>query len=223
MIEKIKHIRNPLTIVAVFVAIAEIVGTVSLTTLNERHHIVIVWFLVLFPTLLVVLFFFTLWHKPWVLIFPSDFKEGKDYLKMLTIVQRLSLELYGIDAQIQNSNKKIINGVLLCNNSQKENTNRISEILNNETAQMIGRINFARSSLEQYAMSILPHALPQSRLQHDIFHELRKSPEALSFSQICEKIKRDRTEIKKAFDRMVQRHIIKTINRSDGISYILNL
>lgn len=81
----------------------------------------------------------------------------------------------------------------------------------------------ARSSLEQYAMSILPHALPQSRLQHDIFHELRKSPEALSFSQICEEIKRDRTEIKKALDRMVQRHIVKTVNCSDGISYILNL
>ena len=184
MIEKIKHISNPLTIVAIFVAIVEIASTVSLTTLNERHHIVIVWFLVLFPTFLVVLFFFTLWRKPWVLIFPSDFKESKDYLKMLTIVQKLSLELDGIDAQIQDSNKKILNGVLIPNNSQKGNTNRISEILNNETAQMISRINFARSSLEKYAMSILPHALPQSRLQYDIFHEWRKSTEAVSFSQI---------------------------------------
>lgn len=223
MIEKIKHISNPLTIVAIFAALAELAGTVSPTTIDKRYHIVIVSFLVLFPTLLVVLFFFTLWCRPWVLYGPSDFQNEEHFLEMFTNAQKSSIELDRINAQFQDSNKKIINEVLSGNNSQKRDTNQISEILNNEAAQMISRIDSARSSLEHYAMGILPHALPQSRLQNDIFHELRKNPEALSFSQICEKIKRVRTEIKKALDRMVQRHIIKTINRSDGISYILNL
>jgi len=223
MIEKIKHIRNPLTIVAIFATLAELAGTVSPTTIDERYHIIIVCFLVVFPTLLVILFFLTLWCRPWVLYGPSDFQNEEHFLEMLTDAQRLSIELDTINAQVQGSKKKIINEVLWCNNSQERDVKKISEVVNNETAQIISRIDSARSSLEHYASGILPRALPQSRLQNDIFHELRKSPEELSFPQICEKIKRDRTEVKKALDRMVQRHIIKTINRSDGISYILNL
>ena len=55
MIEKIRAIKTPLTIVAIFVAIIEVVSAVSLVTLNEECRLIIVWFLVLFPTLLVAL------------------------------------------------------------------------------------------------------------------------------------------------------------------------
>ncbi len=223
MIEKIRAIKTPLTIVAIFVAIIEVVSAVSLVTLNEECRLIIVWFLVLFPTLLVALFFFTLWFKPWVLYGPHDFRDERHYIEMFTVTQKATLELDRITAQFQKSNKQILDTIISYSNSQKGDTSQISELIANENSQLARRIYSVISSLEQHAMSIPPYDLPQSRLQNDIFHELRKNPAGLSFSQICEKIKRDKTDIKKGLDRMVQRHIIKTMECSDGSLYALNV
>jgi hypothetical protein len=40
MVEKIRTIKNPLTIIAIFAGIAEINGTVTLTFLSKNYHFI---------------------------------------------------------------------------------------------------------------------------------------------------------------------------------------
>lgn len=80
MIEKIGHIRNPLTVIAMFAGIAEVSGTVVLPLLIEPIQATYVWFLMSFPCMLVLVFFLTLWFKPTTLYAPSDYKTDESFI-----------------------------------------------------------------------------------------------------------------------------------------------
>lgn len=86
MLEKIGTIRNPLTIIAIFAGIAEISGTAVLPFISDGNQGTYVWFLMVFPVLLVVLFFFTLNFNHKVLYAPSDFKNEENFFKSLASV-----------------------------------------------------------------------------------------------------------------------------------------
>lgn len=79
MVEKIGHIKNPLTVIAIFAALAEVSGTVVLPFLDKETQHVYVWFLMCFPILLVAIFFFVLFKKHHVLYAPTDFKDDKTF------------------------------------------------------------------------------------------------------------------------------------------------
>jgi len=55
MVENIRGIQNPLTIIAIFAGLAEIAGTVALATVNREIQPTFVWFVMGFPVLLVLL------------------------------------------------------------------------------------------------------------------------------------------------------------------------
>lgn len=82
MIEKIKAVRNPLTIIAIFAGLAEISGTCILPFITEANQATYIWFLILFPLVLVFLFFLTLNFNPKVLYSPSDFRDEANYMKI---------------------------------------------------------------------------------------------------------------------------------------------
>jgi hypothetical protein len=68
-----KHIKNPLTLIGVFAGLAQVAGTVVLPALrNEAIQLTFVWYVMLFPVLLVLAFFLTLNFNPRVLYSPSD-------------------------------------------------------------------------------------------------------------------------------------------------------
>jgi len=79
---KTPHVKNPLTIIAVFAGIAEVSGTVVVSFLLENQQAVFVWFLIIFPILLVLLFFLTLNFNPKVLYAPSDYENEDNFLKV---------------------------------------------------------------------------------------------------------------------------------------------
>jgi hypothetical protein len=83
MLEKVSHVRNPLTVIAVFATLAEVSGTVVLPLIAEPTQSRFVWFLMIFPTLLVSLFFGTLVYKPAALYAPSDYKDEGNFNKNL--------------------------------------------------------------------------------------------------------------------------------------------
>lgn len=56
MIEKIRAVSNPLTIIAIFAALAEIAGTIMLGLVDATIQSIFVWFVMIFPILIVVLF-----------------------------------------------------------------------------------------------------------------------------------------------------------------------
>ena len=82
MIEKIKGVRNPLTIIAIFAGLAEISGTGILPFIAEVNQAIYIWFLMIFPVVLVVLFFLTLNFNPKVLYSPSDFRDESNYMRI---------------------------------------------------------------------------------------------------------------------------------------------
>lgn len=82
MVEKIGHIKNPLTVIAIFAALAEVSGTVVLPFLDKDTQRVYVWFLMCFPVLLVVIFFLVLYRKHHVLYAPTDFKDDKTFTEL---------------------------------------------------------------------------------------------------------------------------------------------
>lgn len=83
MIEKIGPIKNPLTIIAIFAAIAEISGTVVLPFIATENQATYVWFLIVFPILLIVLFFLTLNFNHRVLYAPSDYQNEDNFLRSM--------------------------------------------------------------------------------------------------------------------------------------------
>lgn len=97
MLEKIGHIKNPLTVIAMFAGIAEVSGAAVLpfidTSIQERY----VCFLMGFPCLLVALFFITLWCKHFVLYAPSDFKEDQNFMDAHFKRGSSSLPVGGVD------------------------------------------------------------------------------------------------------------------------------
>ena len=77
-----KKTSNPLTIIGIFAGIAEVAGTIVLPTLSSDIQRLFLWYVMGFPVLLVILFFFTLHRKPWYLYAPSDFSNEENYMAL---------------------------------------------------------------------------------------------------------------------------------------------
>jgi tetratricopeptide (TPR) repeat protein len=77
--------RNPMGVIALFVFLIEVVATVSLKLLVGVDspfvgHVVL--FIISFPSVLVLLFFFTLWLRRESLYSPSDFREDSNFMQL---------------------------------------------------------------------------------------------------------------------------------------------
>jgi len=80
---KIKNkIQNPLTIIAIFAGIAEVAGTAVLLGLPIELQRIFVWFVMLFPVILVILFYLILIFKTNVLYAPGDFNDERNYMEL---------------------------------------------------------------------------------------------------------------------------------------------
>lgn len=80
MVEKIGHIKNPLTVIAIFAAIAEISGTSVLPFISNENQSLYIWFLMIFPMFLVSAFFITLNINHRALYAPSDYKDERNFV-----------------------------------------------------------------------------------------------------------------------------------------------
>ncbi|MBB6559457.1 hypothetical protein HNP48_002124 [Acidovorax soli] len=82
MLENVGHVKNPLTVVAIFAALAEVSGTLILPHLASEVQETYIWFLMLFPIVLVGIFFWVLYNKHHVLYAPTDFKDDKTFKEL---------------------------------------------------------------------------------------------------------------------------------------------
>jgi hypothetical protein len=74
------HIRNPLTLMAVFATLAEVAATVALPRLSSDAQNVFLWFVMSFPFSIVIPFFILLWHRPKHLYAPGDYRKDPIWL-----------------------------------------------------------------------------------------------------------------------------------------------
>jgi|GEM_PF-5877326 len=66
--------------VALFAAISEVAMAVVFTKLSDKLQEIFIWFVMGFPILLILLFFFVLYHKPAVFFAPGDYKKEELYV-----------------------------------------------------------------------------------------------------------------------------------------------
>ncbi|EOC7184934.1 TPA: hypothetical protein ACPUT0_002701 [Klebsiella pneumoniae] len=78
----VNHIKNPLTIVGIFAGIVEVSANMVLPFLDSTNQSLYIWFLMLFPTGLVVVFFSILNWNHTVLYAPSDFKSDSAFVEV---------------------------------------------------------------------------------------------------------------------------------------------
>lgn len=75
-----QQVKNPLTLIAIFAGLAEVAATGVLPVLDGPVQGTFVWYVMLFPVLLVLCFFATLNFKHRVLYAPSDFRDEQHFL-----------------------------------------------------------------------------------------------------------------------------------------------
>lgn len=82
-----KKVSNPLTIIGIFAGIAHITITCAINFVSIENKTYLIAFAIGFPILLTLLFFFTLLTKPSVLYSPSDYKNERNFLKSLGLLE----------------------------------------------------------------------------------------------------------------------------------------
>ena len=90
MAKRSAFIRNPLTVVGVFAGVAEVSGVWVLPKLSYELQSTFIWFVMVFPALLVVLFFVTLNFNPRCLYAPSDFRDDAAFMDTIAGTRRLT-------------------------------------------------------------------------------------------------------------------------------------
>ena len=76
--------RSPLGIISIFVFFIEAVASVSLKIVVETPYVAhLVWFIMLFPVLIVCLFFGTLWFKYQCLYSPMEYRDDQSFIDLL--------------------------------------------------------------------------------------------------------------------------------------------
>ena len=80
MLDKIGPVKNPLTIIAIFAGISEVCGGIVLPFIQQENQLIFIYFLMYFPTLLILLFFLTLNFNHKVLYSPSDYRDEDNFI-----------------------------------------------------------------------------------------------------------------------------------------------
>lgn len=88
-------ISNPLTVVSIFSGLAEAFATVALVNVPNDIQQTFVYFVMVFPILIVLLFFAVLNWNPTVLYAPGDFEDEAMYLELIRLRGSLKSEILG--------------------------------------------------------------------------------------------------------------------------------
>lgn len=79
MIENVKKVTNPLTIIAIFASLCEVASTLVLIYLPKPMQKIYIWFCIGFPSALLLFFFLTLWIKNILLYAPTDYRNDDSF------------------------------------------------------------------------------------------------------------------------------------------------
>lgn len=162
MIENVKVVSNPLTVIAIFAALAEIAGTVALATVDISLQHTFVWFVMAFPTCLVFLFFATLNFNTKVLYAPSDFKDEENFLDTLAGGRVISASLQDLTRQVELAQETILSQTTQAIGSSDDlKRERVVEVVNQQLELLKDKVESVRESAIE--AQILEHLLTMVR------------------------------------------------------------
>jgi len=209
MLEKIRAVSNPLTIIAIFAALAEVAGTAALASVNKELQQVFVWFVMGFPVLLVILFFATLNFNPKVLYAPSDFRDEENFLNTLIGTRTVSIGLDDVTRQLEEAKDVILKRVLedIAQVGAAERA-KLSKILDQQLQQIETRIEDVRDTAEAIAVGASVASYPQSGLQARILTFLNEKPTGSSVTEVSEHIHMSYNATARALRRLLDRGLV---------------
>jgi DNA-binding transcriptional ArsR family regulator len=216
MLEKIRTVSNPLTIIAIFAALAEVAGTIALATVNRELQQVFVWFVMGFPILLVVLFFATLNFNAKVLYAPSDFRDEENFLNTL-VGSRVSIGLGEVTRQLGEAKDRILRqAVEDITHVGGAERSKLSEILDRQLKQIETRIESVRQTAEALASGVSEAAYPQSGLQARIriLQLLREGPVPMRLLDVVGHMGMSRNAAARVLQRLVEERLV--VRKKDG-------
>ena len=212
MFEKIKTISNPLTIIAIFAALAEVAGASTLFALNLELQKTFIWFVMGFPSLLVCLFFLTLNFNPKVLYAPSDFRDEGNFLHTLRGKDELALSFDELTEQLEMAKGKIIQEVSrevgVAGAKEKE---ELVSLISKQLEVIKARVETARESAEDLTLPSLDK-LPHSSLQAAILAFLSVSPGEVSLQQIARHVRMSEEATNRAIGKLVRRELVQELS-----------
>lgn len=210
MIEKIKSINNPLTIIAIFAALAEIAATFALAAVKTELQGIFIWYVMLFPVFLVLLFFITLNFNPQVLYAPSDFKDEANFIKVLLGRKALLTSFEGVRKQLETAKDEIVEQSLRQIGSAGEiEKNKLTKLINQQIELIEEKLETTKESVENLTMDIAVSKLPRSALQARILEYLAAKPDFISLEELVKELKMNKSATERALSKLVVREVIK--------------
>ena len=100
-------VSNPLTIIAIFSGLAELLATVALTQLPLEVQKIFVYFVMVFPLVIVLLFFFVLYFKNGVLYAPSDYDDPDHYLVVNEVKKSITADVDEVFSELENKGENV--------------------------------------------------------------------------------------------------------------------
>lgn len=212
MVEKIKAVNNPLTIVAIFAALAEAAGTVALGLLDKSVQATFIWFVMIFPILLVLLFFATLNFNPKVLYAPSDFQDEQNFLKTIAQTREVSVGIKKVTRKLEEAQQKITTLTIERDAGAAKDgaLKSIAENLSRVEAQL-GKVSqkaeiAAWSATRHTRFAAMPPHLPsrgeQQRARRAIRAALRTKSEGQTLDQVLKEVQIHRDLALECLSRM---------------------
>jgi len=103
--------KNPVGIIALFVFFIEVISVVSLKFILEFQSAYtghMIWFIILFPSTIVLLFFVTLWFRREGLYSPADFRNDESFLSLFKKVEKLEVIQQASQIDPRSSSRELI-------------------------------------------------------------------------------------------------------------------
>lgn len=209
MLEKYKAVNNPLTIIALFAGLAEIAFTVSLGLVDKSLQTIFIWFVMVFPTLLVILFFTTLNFNPRVLYSPSDYKDEENFVSVLIGTKKIRESLDQVSQQFDEVREQILQQsevqIKSIGEQEKEKLTKIIDDKLNKLDSGLESVRIEAKSVESSASAI---QYPMSSILNSVMTFLNKVNEFRSVEQISRVLRRNPSDIQNALSFLMDAGLI---------------
>lgn len=150
-------VRNPLSVIAMFVLLVEAIATFTLIEISDKPiSEPLVWFVVLFPTLIAVLFFCTIWWRHQHLYSPMEFRSDEAFLTAMDRLQRVEARQEAAELNPRTADET----------QSIQVVDRLLGLGDVKTAVQVGR-TFLEVGQHDIAARVFTHILDKTPTQHE--------------------------------------------------------
>jgi hypothetical protein len=218
MLEQMKAVSNPLTIIGLFCGVVEVAGLIVIGAGNIAPEAQrdLIRFVIWFPVGLVLLFFITLWFKDRVLYAPSDFRDEQNYLALATANVKQSLDIKKIEKMIATAKTEIIGDVQrMIPVTGAGEKNKVEEIVNEKLQPVQAAVEDIKSNpARNFYLSRTPEST--ERIMNLILTTLHNEGKPLTVNEIAAKNGAPITLLQSLLAVLADMRLVNAVRGEDG-------